>query len=100
MVLGRWLGFAGVLATAFASTPARAWVESHQTGDDVRIEVGPDGVATIEHAIPYRIRRGPLRSFELTGVESGVVPEPIGTITSESGDELGASVTTLTDHVL
>jgi hypothetical protein len=100
MALGRWLGFAGVLAAAFASAPARAWVESHQTGDDVRIEVGPDGVATIEHTIPYRIRRGPLRSFELTGVESGVVPEPIGTITSESGDELGASVTMLTDHVL
>jgi hypothetical protein len=100
MVFGRWVGFAGVLAAAFASTPARAWVESHQTGDDVRIEVGPDGVATIEHAIPYRIRRGPLRSFELTGVESGIVVEPIGTITSESGDELGASVTMLTDHVL
>jgi hypothetical protein len=100
MALGRWLGFAGVLTAAFAAAPALAWVESHQIGDDVRVEVGPDGVATVEHTIPYRVRRGPLRSFELTGVESGVVPEPIGTITSESGDELGASVTMLTDHVL
>jgi len=100
MPLGRWLGFAGVLTTAFAATPALAWVESHQIGDDVRIDVGPDGVATVEHTIPYRVRRGPLRSFELTGIESGVVPEPIATITSESGGELGASVTMLTDHVL
>jgi hypothetical protein len=100
MHLGRWLGFAAVMAGTLASTPARAWVESHQAGDDVRVTVGPDGVAVVEHVIPYRVRRGPLRSFELTGVESGVVAEPVGTITSESGEELGATVTTLTDHVL
>ncbi len=86
-------------ATLFAS-PAHAWVESHQAGDDIHVRVDASGVAHVEHTIPYRVKRGPLRSFDITGVEKGVVVEEAAILTAEDGKELGAHVTTLTDHVL
>lgn len=95
----RWI--AGIaLASTLAASPAHAWVESHQAGDDVRVRVDASGVAHVEHAIPYRVKRGPLRSFDITGVEKGIVPEEAALITAEDGTELGAHVTVLTDHVL
>jgi hypothetical protein len=95
----RWLAL-GALAASLVTSPARAWVESHQAGDDVRVTVDSNGVAHVEHTIPYRVKRGPLRSFDLTGVEKGIAPETAATITAEDGSELGAHVATLTDHVL
>ena len=74
MKLRHWGAVAGLLCGALVAGPAHAWVESHQTGDDVRIRVDAGGTAYVEHTIPYRVRRGPLRSFDITGVEKNVVP--------------------------
>src|SRR5450631_1105898 len=99
MTYTRWIA-GGILASALVASPAHAWVESHQAGDDIRVRVDASGLAHVEHTIPYRVKRGPLRSFDITGVEKNVVPEEAALITTEDGKELGAHVTTLTDHVL
>ncbi len=99
MTYTRWMA-AGMLASALIASPAHAWVESHQAGDDIRVRVDASGIAHVEHTIPYRVKRGPLRSFDLTGVEKGVIAEEAALITTEDGKELGAHVTMLTDHVL
>jgi hypothetical protein len=41
----------------------------HETSDDVRLEVGPDGVATVQHHLRYRIVAGHFKSFDLVGID-------------------------------
>jgi hypothetical protein len=89
------------MATCLAvAAPAHAWVESHQSGDDVRVRVDTAGIAHFEHTIPYRVKRGPLRSFDISGVELNVVPDPAVIITAEDGKELGGHLGVMSDHVL
>ena len=44
-------------AAALVARPASAggWQEMHETSDDVRLDVGPDGVATVQHHLRYRV---------------------------------------------
>jgi hypothetical protein len=57
---------------------ARAWVEVHVEADDVRIAVEKTGDARVEHKIVLKIAGGPLRSFDLRGVDADAVPDPEG----------------------
>lgn len=59
-------------------SPARAWVEAHVEGDDVRVIVDRSGDARIEHKITLKIAGGPLRSLDLRGVDADAVPDPDG----------------------
>ena len=92
---------ATLFAFAFASlgaADARAaggvakWTEWHPVGDDVRISLGTEGVARIEHALRYRIVMGPLHQIELAGLEKTAVIAPEATVTSDDGRELPAHV--------
>src|SRR5260221_295970 len=81
------------------SSPARAWVESHQAGDDVRIVVDSSGVARFEHAVTYRVSRGPLRSFDLGGIEKDAVLDSNVSISAEDRRELTGTASMRTDSL-
>lgn len=42
----------------------------HETSDDVRVEVGTDGVATVQHHLRYRVVAGHFKAFDLSGVDA------------------------------
>jgi hypothetical protein len=79
-----------VAACATASLPAHAWQEAHEVTDEVKVLVDPDGTAHFDHAIAYRVVRGPLRAFDVIGVEKSAVPDKDVLVTAPDGRELTA----------
>jgi hypothetical protein len=88
-----WKGsaaFAVVAAMALGSGSARAassWQEMHETSDDVRVEVGPDGVGTVQHHLRYRIVAGRFKTFDVVGVDPRAELSPEAVMTPEKGGE-------------
>lgn len=72
--------------------PARAgaWQEAHQTGDDMKVRVEPDGTATVEHSIRWRVVRGPLKFIDVRGVDLAAEVEPDVAVASDDGRALTA----------
>lgn len=66
----RHLALLTALLTLVASGPALAWIETTLRSDVVTVDVDPDGQATIQHELVMRIRGGPLKGFELDGVDA------------------------------
>jgi hypothetical protein len=66
------------VAALAVSSRARAWVEVHVAGDDVRLLVDRAGAARVEHRITLKISGGPLRAFDIRGVDSDAVLDPDG----------------------
>ena len=65
----------------------------HETSDDVRLEVGSDGVATVLHHLRYRIVAGRFKTFDLVGVDPRAEVSPEAVLTAEkSGAEVVARV--------
>ena len=61
------------LFVASSSAEATAtWQEMHETSDDVRLEIAPNGVATVQHHLRYRIVAGHFRTFEIAGLDPHV----------------------------
>jgi hypothetical protein len=81
-----------LLAALFGPTEAgaRGWEEVHQSADDVRLTVGPDGVAMIEHHLRFRIVAGRFTSFELAGIDPRAELAPESVVLPEQGDEIPA----------
>lgn len=94
-----WVACAVLFGFALAR-PAGAWQESHEATDDVRVQVDPDGTAHFEHALSYRVVRGPLRSFDVEGVEKNAVPDKEVVIRAPDGRELTAQCEMHADRVL
>ena len=82
-------------ASLFASSPAgaRGWEEVHQTSDDVRVTVGADGIAVVQHHLRYRIVAGHFKTLDFTGVEPTAELVAETTALAEKGGELPAHVT-------
>ncbi|WP_437479600.1 hypothetical protein WME75_33910 [Sorangium sp. So ce1014] len=66
---------AALVSLAFA-LPARAWVEVHVAGDDVRLAIDRAGAATIEHKVTLKISGGPLRALDIRGVDPDAELDP------------------------
>jgi hypothetical protein len=64
---------------------AGGWQEMHETSDDVRLDVGPDGMATVQHHLRYRIVAGHFKSFDLVGVDPRAEVAPEAVFTPEKG---------------
>jgi hypothetical protein len=62
---------------------ARAWVEVHVEADDVRIAVEKTGDARVEHKVTFKIAGGPLRAFDIRGVDADAAPDPEGYVVPE-----------------
>ena len=64
----------------------------HQTSDDVRLTVGADGVATVQHHLRYRVVAGHFKTLDFTGVEPNAELVVETTALVEKGGELPAHV--------
>ncbi len=84
--------FALVVAAVPAVAEAKGWEEVHQTSDDVRVTVGPDGVATIQHHLRYRIVAGHFKALDFAGVEPHAELVGESTILPEKGGEIPARI--------
>lgn len=92
---GLWL--VAAISTFALRADAGGWQEMHETSDDVKIEVQPDGQAEIQHHLRYRIVAGHFKTFDLVGVdpraviaaEAAFVPEKSG---GAAGTEIAARV--------
>jgi hypothetical protein len=71
---------------------ARGWEEVHQTSDDVRVTVGPDGMAVVQHHLRYRIVAGHFKTLDFTGVEPSADLVTDTTVLPEKGGEILAHV--------
>ncbi|WP_437924941.1 hypothetical protein WMF37_38840 [Sorangium sp. So ce291] len=63
------LPFLAALVTIAFALPARAWVEVHVAGDDVRLAIDRAGAATVEHKVTLKVSGGPLRALDIQGVD-------------------------------
>lgn len=75
-----------------AHARAGGWQEVHQTSDDVRIAVGPDGVATFEHKLRYRIVAGKFKALDVATIDPRGELVSDTTIVAEKGGEVAARV--------
>lgn len=57
---------------AFVLSPARAWawVEWHHIGDNVRLTLASDGSAVVETTSRYDVMRGPIKTFDVQGIDA------------------------------
>jgi hypothetical protein len=74
----------GVLAWSPAAY-AGTWQEAHESAADVRLEVGSDGIATVQHRLRYRVVAGHFRSFDLVGIDLRAELSPDAVLTPEKG---------------
>lgn len=60
-----------LLALCLVLVPGRAlaWVESHHLGDSVRFTLAADGKALVETTSRYDVVRGPIKSFDVQGID-------------------------------
>ncbi|MGK4002588.1 hypothetical protein WMF31_08190 [Sorangium sp. So ce1036] len=70
------LSLLAALVSIALARPARAWVEVHVAGDDVRLSIDRAGAATVEHKVTLKISGGPLRALDIRGVDPDAQIEP------------------------
>ena len=58
------------LLLLLAPSRALAWVEWHHLGDNVRLTLGADGKAVVETTSRYDVVRGPIKSFDVLGIDA------------------------------
>ncbi|MCB9587104.1 MAG: hypothetical protein H6718_17025 [Polyangiaceae bacterium] len=71
----------GLLLFAWAPG-ALAWIETSVRSDLVTVEVARDGTAVVTHELIMRVRGGPLKSFELAGVDGDAEVLPNASVTN------------------
>lgn len=90
LVLG--LAILGAVVPSLVASPAHAkgWQEMHQTSDDVRVSIEPDGTALVQHHMRYRVVAGHFTTIDLPGVVEGAEPLPDAVVASEKTGEVEA----------
>jgi hypothetical protein len=74
------------LAATFVSFPAAAsYEEAHVIGDEVRLTVGTNGSARVEHTVAWQVVAGQYHFFDLTAWTGTLPPEAGASVTSEDG---------------
>jgi hypothetical protein len=79
------------VAMATVSLPARGWVETAVKADAVTLDVERSLAATVSHEILIQVRGGPLKSFELGGIDSDADLLPDSTVTRARSGGAGAA---------
>lgn len=66
------------LALCLVLVPSRAlaWVEGHHLGDSVRLTLGADGKALVETTSRYDVVRGPIKTFDVQGIDADAQVDP------------------------
>jgi hypothetical protein len=89
-----------VLFVLLRAAPAGAWQEVHQTGANVVIELGPDGVASVHDALRWQVVRGPLHCIDLEAVDRSAMLDASVAVTAEDGRPLAARIEARDDHAM
>lgn len=80
------LTWALALAGLVLATPAQAWVQKTVESDVVTLDVARDGSAVVSHELVLKVRGGPLKGFDIAGVDSDAQPMPNASVApAESG---------------
>jgi hypothetical protein len=69
-----------VAALLTLTAAAHGWVETRIRSNYVTIDLERDGSATVAHEILMKVRGGPLKGYELGGVDSDAAVLPDGTV--------------------
>ena len=90
-------GFVAFVAlVGAAATPglsaAKGWEEIHQTSNDVRVAVAPDGTAVVTHHLRYRVVAGHFKTLELTGLDPRAELSGETKVLPEKGGEIPARI--------
>ena len=56
--------------------PAQAWIETQVRGHAARVEVAQDGSVTVRHELRLKVRGGPMKTLEISGVGTNIEPLP------------------------
>lgn len=75
----------GLVSPVAHAAAGGGWQEAHETSDDIRIEVGKDGMANVQHHLRYRIVAGHFKELDLTGVDPHAELAPDAVLTPEKG---------------
>lgn len=79
----RWLAriavWTGLLLLALIATARAGWLETRVKAHTATIQVERDGRATVEHELTLGVRGGPLKTFELSGIDADAITEPLAT---------------------
>jgi hypothetical protein len=82
-----------LLCTGLVAVRADAsWQEAHLASDDAELRIEPNGWATVEHSVRWRVVHGPLKSIDLGNVDGAAVVEPMVTIQLDDGKSLTGHV--------
>lgn len=67
-----------LVALCLVLVPSRAfaWVEWHHLGDSVRLTLGADGKALVETTSRYDVVRGPIKTFDVQGIDADAHVDP------------------------
>ena len=101
-----YVRLAGALPLALAClawlTPARAsaWQEAHQTGNDTRVRVEPNGAASIVLQLRWHLVHGPLRYVDVVGIDPAAVLDPEVRVSTDDGRELSARAARRDDRTI
>ena len=85
----------GILSLLFCvgrDANAKGWEEVHQTADDVRVVVAPDGVATFTHQLRYRIVAGRFKTLDVPSIDPRGELVAEANLVAEKGGEIPARV--------
>ncbi len=74
-----------VLLSLCWPTAAQAWIETSIRSDVVVLDIAPDGRTEVHHELVMRVRGGPLKGFELPGVDADADPLPSATVSPVNG---------------
>lgn len=84
------LALASVATACAAARPADAWQESHEVTDEVTVQIEASGTAHFDHALTYRVVRGPLRALDIIGIEKNADVEKDVVVMAPDGREVTA----------
>jgi hypothetical protein len=100
MLLRSGISLAVAGSALLVTVQAFAWHEEHLAGDEAHIRVDPRGMASVEHVLRWRVVRGPLKSIDLAGVDTGAVLDPTAAVRTEDGHAFTARVVRGDDSVV
>jgi hypothetical protein len=84
-----------VTATLLVAGRSHAWLETTLRSHVATVDVNRDGRAVVTTEILMQVRGGPLRSFELSGVDTDAQPLPDGTVASAKPSQGGSDAVPL-----
>lgn len=91
-MLGKALGVLFVVAFVPRAAEAKGWEEVHQTSDDVRIRVAPDGTALVSHHLRYRVVAGHFMTLDFGGIDPSAELIPESQLLPEKGGSIPAHI--------